>query len=256
MKRGFRRYATYRGATIGGLFTNVIFGFMRSYILLIVLRAAGTIGGYDLKDTLTYVWLTQGLIMTVYMWGWFEIALRIRSGDVITDLYRPLDYQNYWLAEDLGRAAYHAIFRGIPPFLVGAAFFDLRVPEHPATWLAFLLSLLLAVCTSFAIRFLINLAAFWLVDYRGVAVTVGIIWNMLSGFIIPLTLFPGSLRAVANVLPFAMVIQVPIDIFLEKYSGMALVWVLTLQLGWALGLLLVGRALLNVAVKRLVVQGG
>ena len=58
--------------------------------------------------------------MTVYLWGWFDVALRVRSGDVATDLQRPLDFQAYWLAQDLGRAAYHALFRGVPPFIFGA----------------------------------------------------------------------------------------------------------------------------------------
>ena len=42
--------------------------------------------------------------MTVYSFGWQELALRIRDGSIATDLSRPLDPQRYWLAFDLGRA--------------------------------------------------------------------------------------------------------------------------------------------------------
>ena len=31
--------------------------------------------------------------MTIFLWGWFDVALRVRSGDIATDLQRPLDFQ-------------------------------------------------------------------------------------------------------------------------------------------------------------------
>ena len=255
-RRGYRRYSTYRGATIGGLFTNTVFGFMRGYILLTLFRFRPHVGGYSVSDTLTYTWLTQGLIMIVYIWGWFEVALRIRSGDIATDLYRPLDLQGYWLSQDLGRAAYHAIFRGIPPFLIGWAVFRLHVPTSPVIWLAFSLSLVLAVVLSFAIRFLINLAAFWLIEFRGVAVVTGLLSSLLSGFVIPLTFFPHWAAASAHLLPWAGMIQIPIDVFLGKYAGAQLVGALGLQLGWATVILIAGRFVLRAGTRRLVVQGG
>src|SRR5262249_8691240 len=122
---------------------------MRGSVLLALLAARSNVGGYDSSDALTYVWLTQGLIMVVYIWGWNELALRIVSGDVAVDLSRPIDFQGYWLAGDLGRALFHAIFRGIPPVLVGGLLFTLRMPTNPGTWLAFIASLVLATILSF-----------------------------------------------------------------------------------------------------------
>jgi hypothetical protein len=59
-RRGFRRYATYRAATAAGIFTNTVFGFIRAYVFITLLRTAGDIGGYTLRDTLTYTFVTQG----------------------------------------------------------------------------------------------------------------------------------------------------------------------------------------------------
>ena len=136
-RRGFRRYAAYPMATVAGAFTNTVFGFMQAYILLAVFAHRTDVGGYDSADAVTYVWLAQALLMTVYVFAWQELALRIRDGSIATDLARPLDPQRYWLAFDLGRAPYHFIFRGIPPFIVGALVFDLRYPS-PGLALAFL----------------------------------------------------------------------------------------------------------------------
>lgn len=254
--RGYRRYATYRASTIAGVFTNTMFGFFRAAVLVALFAQRDEIGGYDLSDSLTFIFIGQGLLMTVYLWGWWDIALQVRSGDIVTDLTRPFDFQGYWLSMDLGRAVYHAIFRGIPPFVVGAIVFDLYLPADVVMWFAFVVSVVLAVCVSFAMRFILNLSAFWLMDYRGVGALVSGVWTVLSGFAIPIAFFPDGLRLVAQALPFAAVIQVPIDIFLGKYQGIELLGMLAGQLGWALALLALGRLMLGAATRRVVTQGG
>jgi ABC-2 type transport system permease protein len=253
---GGRRYATYRGATFAGVFTNTIFGFMRAYVLIALFTSRPHVGGYTEADALTYAWLTQAALMTVYIWGWYEIAERIRSGDIVSDFQRPIDLQGYWLAQDLGRALYHAIFRGIPPFIVGALAFKLFLPHNPAIYLLFFFSLAIAVCLSFAMRFIVNILAFWLMDYRGVGTLAMGVWTFLSGFAVPLAIFPGVWRTIVEALPFAGMVQTPVDIFLEKYQGLDLVLVIGRQVLWTLVLLAAGRWLLHLAARRLVVQGG
>jgi len=108
-RAGWRRYSVYPAATLAGLFTNVVFGVLRTYVLLAVVRGRVAVGGYTASDFVTYAWLTQGLMMTVYLFTWTDLALRIRSGDVAIDLVRPIDVQFAGLAGDFGRAAYHGL---------------------------------------------------------------------------------------------------------------------------------------------------
>jgi ABC-2 type transport system permease protein len=194
--------------------------------------------------------------MMVAVFSWTEIADRITTGDVVTDLYRPVDFQAYWLAQDLGRAAFHAIFRGIPPFLLGALVFEVRVTDDPALWAAFVGAAVLAVVVSFGIRFIVNLSAFWLLDIRGPLQTVMVVWLFLSGFILPITFFPRWLEMAARATPFAAVVQLPVEIALGKHHGADLAGVLALQVGWAVALFALGRATLGAATRKLVIQGG
>jgi ABC-2 type transport system permease protein len=256
-RRGFSRYATYRGATLAGVFTNSVFGFVRAYVLLAVVAARPVVGGFDRADLISYVWLGQGLLMVIYLWGWNEVALRIRAGDIATDLSRPFDFQGWWLAQDLGRAAYHAVFRGIPPFVLGwLAFRTLTLPPSALHWVAFAASLVLAVNVSFGIRYLGNLGAFWMLDHRGAERIVAAVTTFLSGFIVPITFFPTWLERVARALPFAAVLQIPVDIFLGHRTGASLGRGLALQAWWAVVVLGAGRIVLARATRRLVVQGG
>jgi ABC-2 type transport system permease protein len=255
---GYRRYAAYPAATVAGVFTNTFFGFLLAYILLAVYETRDVVGEYDATAAVTYVWLTQGLLSVVGSFGasWFELALRVRRGDVATDLQRPLDVQRLFLVQDLGRGAYMLLYRALPPFAVGALFFEVTAPGTVARWLAFALSVALAVVVCFAIRFLANLMSFWLLDYRGPTMIVMSISHLLSGLIVPLAFFPEPWADIARLLPFASTLQLPIDIFVGAASGSEVVAVLALQAFWALALLGAGRAVFAGATRRLVIQGG
>jgi ABC-2 type transport system permease protein len=256
---GFRRYSTYRAATFAGVFTNSVFGCIICFTYLALWDERPDLGGWDGQDAVTFVWLGQSLLMTVavFTWGFTdEMAERIRSGDIAVDLYRPIDLQGWRYAEDLGRALFHLLGRGVVPTVIGALLFDLVWPDHAATWLWFLVSVLLAVTVSFAIRYLIGLAAFWVLDVRGFSFVVGFLQLFCSGLVLPLVAFPDTLEAVVRVLPFAALIQVPAEVFLEKHTGTGVALALASQLGWAVLLLTAGRVLTRVATRRLVVQGG
>src|SRR5688500_16787533 len=107
---GFRRYATYRQAMVAAIVTNTVFGFLRSAVLLAVAGAAAA-AGYDEPQLLTYVWVGQGLIGVVLLWAPTDLADRIRAGDVVVDLLRPMALVWQQLATDLGRAAFAVLTR-------------------------------------------------------------------------------------------------------------------------------------------------
>lgn len=255
-RRGYARYAAYPAATIAGLFTNTVFGFMRAYVLLALFQHRELIGGYDTTATLTYTWLTQAMIMTVFIWGWTDLALRIRSGDIATDLVRPVHPLRAALAFDIGRAVYHALFRGIPPLLIGAAAFQLTSPPDALVWIAFVASVGLAVATSFAFRALYNLPALWLLDHRGPMVLGALVASLFSGFFIPVSFFPDWLASVARATPFPSMLQIPVDIFVGVTSGPEILLALASQLAWAVALLFLAHYLFSLGLRRLVVQGG
>jgi ABC-2 type transport system permease protein len=254
--RGFQRAAAYRSAALAGAITNTFFGLLRAYVFIALFQTRTEVGGYDLDDTLTFTFLTQGMAALVEMWAWWRIAETVRTGQIATDLTRPFDYEFYWLAQDFGRAGFQFLFRSVPPFLVGAAIFGMVLPPTVWHWLALAPSLVLAVTISFAWRFMLNLTAFWLLDYRGVAGLAGLVALLLSGFLVPVAMFPDRVRTAVYLTPFASFVAVPIDIFLGKASGIGLIAALGLQLFWAVTMLLLGRLVLNAALRKLVVQGG
>ena len=257
--RAFRRYSTYRAATLAGIFTNSVFGIIYSFAYLALWKANPTAGGYDSQDAVTYVWLGQALLMTIALWGGGatdDLAERVRTGDIAVDLYRPVGLVGWYLASDLGRAAFHLLTRGLAPTVIGFVLFDIALPSTLLTSAAFAVSVVLAVVVSFAIRFLVASTAFWLLDQSGVKVMSGAFAIFFSGMMLPLVLFPGWLGTAANALPWASYVQVPADIWLGKHTGTGLLGALGFQVLWAGVLLLACQGVLSLATRKVVVQGG
>jgi ABC-2 type transport system permease protein len=257
-RAGFRRYATYRQAMLAACFTNCVFGFLRCAVLLAVAGAsAGAVAGYDAPRLATFVWVGQGLIGVVLLWAPAELAERIRTGDVVTDLLRPVDLVWQQLAADLGRAGYAALTRFVGPIVVGALAFDLHAPRRPETYALFACSVLLATVTSFGCRYLVNAAAYWLLDARGPQLAWSLLSGLLGGLYFPLWFLPGAAALVVIVAtPFPSIIQLPLDVLLERGSSTGQVGLLAIQAGWAVAMLTIGRQVQRRGERKLVVQGG
>ena len=258
-RAGFRRYSTYRQATIAALFTNTVFGFLRCYVLLAAAAAnpGPLTGGYTAEQLVLYTWASQGLIGVVALWGWTELADRIRTGDVVGDLIRPIHPILSYLYTDLGRAAHAALTRFLVPVAVGALFFSSYVPRRPETYPLFLVSVLLAVLVCFAARFLVNAVGYWLLDVRGVVMAWTVATSLLAGLAFPVHFVPGWLPVLVWVAtPFPSMQQAPLDVLVERGSSLTLLAEVAGQVAWAAVLLALCWYVQRRATAKLVIQGG
>jgi ABC-2 type transport system permease protein len=255
-RRALQRQLVYRTENLAGLFTNVFFGYLRAAVFQAVFLNTSSVGGYDAGGAITYSWATQAMIMVVALWGWWDIELTIRTGDVVSDLAKPFSYVGFWLARDLGRAAYFVLFRAAPIMIAGQLIFGLRWPSSALTWVAFWVSMLLAVIVSFGFRFLLNLSAFWTTDARGLGSIALAATTFLGGFVVPIRFFPDWLQPLLLALPFASITQTPADIFVERVQGAEMLGVLAEQLAWAVAMLVAAQLLTTLATRRVVIQGG
>lgn len=251
-RAGFSRYATYRQATLAAIFTNSVFGVLRTYVMLAALGASTAVGGYDRQQLVTYVWVGQGVFGVVLLWGGTDLGERIRSGDVVLDLLRPLDPLWIHLAADLGRAAHAALTRIVVPVVLGYLLFDAFVPRRPVTVPLFAVSLTLGVVISFALRYLASLCGFWMLDIRGVLAAFATGGALFSGVIVPVHFYPQALQPLVWATPFPWFLQVPLDVAGERGSP----WMVGGQALWVIGLLGLCGLVQRRALRMVVVQGG
>jgi ABC-2 type transport system permease protein len=139
------------------------------------------------------------------------------------------------------------------PVLIGAFAFHLYRPHHLATYPLFAVSALLATVICFGCRYVVNAAAYWLLDARGPQMAWLLASNVLTGLYFPLSFLPGRVAAVLWwATPFPWMIQAPVDIVVERRSP-ALIGG---QLVWAAVTLALAGYVQRRGEHRLVVQGG
>ncbi len=255
-RTAFRRQLMYNWANLAGLLTNIVFGIIFSYVLIALYQAKHLAGGYDLTDALRYTWLVQSLVMVVLTFGWYDLMLTIRSGEVVSDLSKPCDFYWYWFSREIGRSVYYLLYRSLPTFLAGMLLFRFGAPLDWRSWLPFALSLPVGAMIGIAYRVLFNLAAFWILEARAFGTLATVIALVFTGNYVPLPFFPDWLRIIANWLPFSGLLNVPAEMFLGKLTGSVLLLEFLRQIGWLVVMTLIARYATASAARRVVVQGG
>jgi len=254
--RAFRRATTYRSAYIAGTLTNAFFGALRSLVYVALYGAGGAVAGFTLQDAISYTWVTQALISIGAGWIFSrELMTSIRTGDVVTDLARPWNFYGYWLSQSLGERGFNLLVRGALTYLIGVLYFGAHLPDAGEA-LGFAAAIALALVLSFAFSFIVNMAAFWLIEAGGVMMIANIMLSFFSGFLMPIAFFPPALAAVARALPFQAITGLPAQIFLGQIRGAALGRALLLQLAWTIVMVAAGLLMLRAAMRKVVVQGG
>jgi ABC-2 type transport system permease protein len=224
--------------------------------MLALYAGRNEIAGMTIQEAITYTALSQAIIAYLSIFGWWDVMESVSSGEVAADMLRPMSYLRFWMASDLGRALVNMVMRGFTILLLYSLFVKLTLPDHLWQWLAFFVALLLSWLVSFCWRFLVNLAAFWSPNARGFGrFGFGIIW-VLSGFYMPLNLYPDWFRTFCELTPFPAMVSTPLQIFLGLMDGPTLLSAMLNQILWAIALLAISQFVLNRGVRRLVIQGG
>ncbi len=255
-KLSFQRQLTYRTAAVAGTITNLFFGFLRAAVMVALYGSSQVVAGLSLQDAITYAGLAQALIAYLMIFGWYDLMNSVYSGEVATDLLKPLNYFGFWLAQDFGRALASLLLRGLPILALYALFFTISVPQSIAQWLVLIISLLMSWAVSFSWRFLVNLSAFWTPNARGIGRFAFGVILVLSGFYMPLRYFPEWFQQLCQLTPFPAMLNTSMEIYLGLLTGADLWLALAQQAFWLLILTSACLVCLRAGVRSLVIQGG
>ncbi|HTP09897.1 MAG TPA: ABC-2 family transporter protein [Anaerolineae bacterium] len=256
-KKSFQRQVAYRTATLAGLITNMFFGVLRASILIAVYNAqTSSVPNYSVRDAITYTGMTQAFIGAMALWGWYEMINSIKSGEVASDLARPYDYYNFWLAQDLGRSLFQLFTRGVLGMLIFIVFFGASMPSSVGQWSLFAMSTLLALLLSFSWRFLASSIGFWTTDAVGWMRIASLGILLPTGFMIPLAFMPIWLQTLCYLTPFPGMMNTPVDIYLGRATGDRAAILIGLQIFWLIVLMAVGRLAAYAGRRKLTIQGG
>ncbi len=225
----FRSYAT-------GWLSEFLVLPIRLFIVVtvfgLVFRTSPVSLGYTIQEIGIYyfVLLFVGRFIDDAMTVAYQVWDDIQGGDLSLYLARPIYYPLYLFLQKLSSALIKVICTSIL-FVPIAVVVD-WCPHNSVVLLLFLPALLIAFCVTFLIQLNIGLLSFWLektLTLRDLA------WNLnavLSGWLIPLALFPSWLVTLSNWLPFQFVYYIPASVYLGKLLASEILPVYSLGIMW------------------------
>lgn len=254
--RAARTSFAYKPAMLLGMATVAIAYAVPLLVWRHVYAARGDALAVPARQLFPYLLLAASLNFCFFLGVESRVGQRIRMGLIATDLLRPVDFQLTQLSQAMADVLLNVTL--VLPFvaLAYALWGSAALPHDELALVGFFASALLALLIHFAIAFLFVQATFITFSNYGVFVARTALMQAFSGISAPLALFPPALRHVAEYLPFCQTIHTPISIYLGTISGASIWQSLAVQAAWALGLLLIGRASLSVALRYLEIQGG
>jgi ABC-2 type transport system permease protein len=252
----YRRAVTYRSAYLLSLLGNIVRVIAFAALWQAALSGGQDIGNFNRETLLTYVLIAFMLDGLLSFRTESLIAHSVRSGEVFSDLVRPLDHQLLHFSSAIGTALIEGIWLILITGILGFVWLGMLFPQDWTTVMFFLISVFLALIIKYDLAYLTGVAAFWLTDIRGLIVTRATIVGILGGAYFPLELLPYSIRRVLEVLPFAGTTAIPARIFTGQISGTAIWTSLIFQLVWAIALWTLARIVWKKAVRRVSVNGG
>lgn len=119
----------------------------------------------------------------------------------------------------------------------------------------YLLSLLLGTLIHMHLELLIGLAAFWTNQSLALEETYTTAFYLLTGFTVPLAMFPEAVQQVIIWLPWYYIFGFPAEILLGEHAGMALAGKIGVQIVWLIVLFLTSRFVWRRGLKRYTAAG-
>jgi ABC-2 type transport system permease protein len=251
-----QRAVAYRVTFFFSLLSGLIWVIMLYYLWGAVYATREQVASLDWPLMRTYI-LVSYAVNSLLSWNSLSrMVSTVRTGEVATELLRPVDYLFANLAQASGAAVVEGGLSGLLALLVGIFVLDTLPPATPLAALLFLISVLLGFVIRFLLGYMLALLCFWTLNGVGLMWAFNAVVSLASGALIPLTLFPGWLRTVLLIAPFQAIVYTPVSIYLGSVQGMALIQALAVQVSWVLILYWLARRLWQPALRALEVQGG
>lgn len=249
----------YRFAAIAGVLTQIFWGFMLIMIYEAYYRA-GIETPMEWSQLVSYVWIGQSLFAFTYL-GYKDkdIIESLVTGQVSYELVRPSNLYWFWYIKLAAGKLASSVLRFIPMITFASLIpgeYGLSAPPTFASFILFVITLLLGFILSVAILMIVYILLFYTVSSRGLFNIATVISDFFAGGTVPIPFMPIALQAVCYVLPFRLIMDLPFRVYVGNIGTAEALKSILIQILWIIITTLIGSAFINKATRRLEVQGG
>ena len=255
-KAGVQSSMAYRASFLCFVLGESLYCFVMYFIWKAVFASSGnsTFMGFSMTDMTVYVFLSNLVGFLTSTDSTESLADEIHDGSIIMRMIKPVNVDFSLLAFELGNKVMMITCVFIP-VMIGVEVYRWAVLGYCAfnivNFLLFIVSTVLSYLLAFYLNLIFGYLAFFLMNIWGFSILKGSLIKFFSGSLIPLAFFPGAVRVI-----FASLVYVPTMLYMGKYSGWEIVFVLAKQVLWLGVFVYISRVIWKWAQKRLAVQGG
>ncbi len=263
----------YRHVFLVGLQSNLVYRwnfavrglfslFQLSFVFILwgaAFSGNGSIGGFDINQTLTYFVV---LLVLQFMVGAFnedyQVSEEIRNGLINQFLLKPINYYVYRISIFASARLVSGILV-ILPLLVAYPVIHENLTLQVVWWrvVCAVPAVVMAALIQFTIAYCFGLLTFWFMDIQGFVILSFAIETLLGGQVFPLDLMPAAIFRAAQFLPFFYQAYFPAAIITGRIPAQAdILRGLGLQAFWVLALMLLAQLLWTRGLRRHTAVGG
>jgi ABC-2 type transport system permease protein len=216
----------------------------------------GPVGRYGRPEFTAYFLATFIVRQLTGCWVFWEMTFEVRNGTLAARLLRPIDPLWAYAFESLAAMPMRLLV-SIPAaaatlLIVGKG----GVTHEPLLWAAWLVSIVGAFVLTLLVNFIVGSASFFVESSLKLMDAWLVFYFVLSGYLVPIDLFPPGLREVIEWLPFRFQIGLPVEIMTGAHGGRACLVLLARQWSWVLAALGATLVTWRLGLRRFAAYGG
>jgi ABC-2 type transport system permease protein len=172
----------------------------------------------------------------------------IRKGTLSPQLLKPIHPIHHLFTRVIASKPLQVILVG-PPIALAAILLGARYDLSIPTVLLALVAIVGGLLIEFFAQAIIGTSAFWITQATSLAEAWFLLRSILSGWIVPIDLFPPAITSALMWLPFRYCLSFPIEIVMGRLSIEQIGIGLVIQYAWAVGFLVLFRRMWQRGLK-------
>lgn len=251
----FQNSSAYRLDTIFRILSSIISVIAYEALWKAIYISQGKIENIDLKMLTTHYVISLGLTTIFYYMG-SDIPDQIISGDITTDLQKPVSFHLFQLFKTVGSILFDFIIIFIPTYIISYFFIGIIIPQSILNIILCIFSLILGFLIYFHISYLISLISFWIVKIDFIVQLKNALITIFSGVFLPIWFFPDKIKTICEYTPFKSIYYIPEMIYMGKIGGEEIILSFVKQLIWLVFFIILCKLVWKLGIKKITVAGG
>lgn len=255
MRCGFIEGCAYRTNFLTGMLANFIQVIVIYYVWKSVFQFQDNVSGITWEIMKKYIFVSF-LCNSTFSFGFeLQTANKIIKGDIILDLIKPITYKKLQHFRLVGNAIMEFM---LTIFFVGMIYFFVNGQKDMSIerMLLFLCAFILGQEIKSSIQYIFSLACFYTDNGYGIVKARELLTNFFSGALIPIIMFPGSVKKIAYLLPFRGIVNIPCNVLLGINEIYTCIYEIVFQICWIILLKFIGELFWKKVISNISVYGG